>query len=187
LARLNKSPASRRASCISNTEIESETYPLCNRLLVNRSVRHVTNPAGRQSMKRTLVIVSLLCISVTHAQADHVVYTYHDTIRPHGHKRPDAVGEANIRLCDERPGIHQGATPAYKKCMRELGYRYVSRHLVRTPEPLQESPDDDSSPPPADIDIPSSPPPPSIDMTPPPQVDPGPSPDIHPFCADTIC
>jgi hypothetical protein len=136
-------------------------------------------------MKRTFVILSLLCISVPHAQADHMVYTYHDTIRPHGHKRPDAVGEANIRLCDERAGVQYGSvSPAYKRCMRELGYRYVSRRLVRTPEPLQDAPDDDSSPP-ADIDIPSPPPP--IDMTPPPQMEPGPAPDIHPFCTDTIC
>jgi hypothetical protein len=101
-------------------------------------------------MKRISMISLLIGISVTHAQADQFVYTYYDTIRPHGHKRPDAVGEANIRLCDERAGIHQDATPAYKKCMRELGYRYVSRRLVRTPELLQDSPDDsssDSSPP----------------------------------------
>jgi hypothetical protein len=114
-------------------------------------------------------------------------YTYHDTIRPHGHKRSDAVGEANARLCDERTGVYHRPTAAYKRCMRELGWRYVSRRLVKTHEPVQQSPDDDSSPVSVDVDIPSSPPPPPIDMTPPPQVDPGPSPDIHPFCADTIC
>ena len=132
-------------------------------------------------MKRTLIILALLGGSAPYAQADHIVYTYHDTIRPHGHKRPDAVGEANIRLCDERTGIHEGATPAYKKCMRELGYRYVSRRLVRTPEPLQESPDDDSPTPPPDIDMPS--PPPLVDVTPAPPIvlEQVPSPDIHPF------
>jgi hypothetical protein len=131
-------------------------------------------------MKRTLAVLSLLCISAPYAQADHMEYAYHDTIRPHGHKRPDAVGEANIRLCDERTGVYHGATAAYKRCMRELGYRYVSRRLVRTPAPLQESPDDDSPSQSADFGIPppSSPP---IDMTPPPQIDPAPPPDIHPF------
>jgi len=132
-------------------------------------------------MKRISMILLLIGMSVTHAHADHIEYTYHDTIRPHGHKRPDAVGEANIRLCDERTGIHEGATPAYKKCMRELGYRYVSRRLVRTPEPLQEAPDEESYPPPVEIENSPSPSPPQIDMTPPPQVEPGPSPDIHPF------
>jgi hypothetical protein len=138
-------------------------------------------------MKRISMTLLLIGLSVTHARADHIEYTYHDTIRPHGHKRPDAVGEANIRLCDERTGIHEGATPAYKKCMRELGYRYVSRRLVRTPEPLQESPDEDSYPPPVDVDTPSPTPLPDTTPVPPIVLDPVPSPDIHPFCADTIC
>jgi hypothetical protein len=100
-------------------------------------------------MKRIAMISLLIGISVTHAQADYFRYSYYDTIRPHGHKRPDAVGEANIRLCDERAGVQNGSvSPAYKRCMRELGYRYVSRRLIRAPE--QDSPDDsssDSSPP----------------------------------------
>jgi len=131
-------------------------------------------------MKRTLIMLVLLGGSVTHAQADHMLYTYRDTIRPHGHKRPDAVGEASIQLCNERLGVqYLEASAAYKRCMREQGYRYVSKRLVRTPEPLQ--PDDDSSPVSVDVDTPSPTPLPDTTPVPPIVLDPVPSPDIHPF------
>lgn len=139
-------------------------------------------------MKRILVISALLALSAGQASADHMVYTFHDMIRPHGHRRPDAVGEAAAQQCDATFGIqYLSASADYRQCMRSLGYRYVSKHRVRTPgAPSQD--DEDTYSPPVDYGTPSSTPdPPAIDNTPPPQVDPGPAPDIHPFCPNPIC
>lgn len=92
-------------------------------------------------MKRIFFVAAVLFSTAAHA--DQMVYKYYDTIRPHGHKRSDAIGEANINFCNERAGIQYGAvSSAYKKCMRVLGYRYLSSHLERTPEPLPEAESD---------------------------------------------
>ncbi len=136
-------------------------------------------------MKRFFVVVILLASTVV-AQAQTCKEIWDDTKKPW---RPDsemnADLDADVQVCDKQVGEQRWGkvSPAYRRCMARHHWR-LSR--VERLQPSQQSPDD-SSPPPADIEIPSSPSPPSIDTTPPPQVDPGPSPDIHPFCLNTIC
>ena len=54
-------------------------------------------------MKHVFIVAVLLFITAAHA--DQMIYKYHDTIRPHGHKRSDAIGEANINFCYESVGV----------------------------------------------------------------------------------
>jgi hypothetical protein len=140
-------------------------------------------------MKRILVVSALLVMSAGQASADHMLYNFYDTIRPNGHRRPDAVGEAASHQCDARFGVqYLSASAGYRKCMRSFGYRYVSKQLVRTPGASRSSSgDEDTYIPPVD----NSPPSETIlpDTTPVQPIIPDlPAPvDIHPFCPNTIC
>ena len=86
-------------------------------------------------MKRAIIAATMLLGSVLAAHADHMVFTWHDTIRPHGHKRSDAIGEANVNTCNAQFGAPvDSISPAYADCMRALGYRFVSARLKRAPD-----------------------------------------------------
>ena len=77
---------------------------------------------------------------VVSAQADQSIFHWYDTIRPHGHKRSDAIGEANVNTCKARVGIqYKTVSPAFKECMRGLGYRYVYTTAKRTPKSRRNS------------------------------------------------
>ena len=85
-------------------------------------------------MKRLLVAGALMFATVLHANADQMVYRWYDTIRHNGHKRPDAIGNANRAKCDAEYGEQTaGLAPEYKACMERLGYRLVSATRRSTP------------------------------------------------------
>jgi hypothetical protein len=50
-------------------------------------------------------------------------------IRPHGHKRSAAVGNANIELWYRKTGLtrYEVDTQAFKDCMMTRGYRWCRR------------------------------------------------------------
>jgi hypothetical protein len=55
-------------------------------------------------MKRLLIATALICSTALSAHADQMVYRWYDTIRHNGHKRPDAIGNANTAKCDAEYG-----------------------------------------------------------------------------------
>jgi hypothetical protein len=98
-------------------------------------------------MKRTIITAALLFGAVLGttfgatpgAQADTAIQTYHDQIRPNGHARSDATYEAALDFCSQQTGgkrtFHD--TPAFQKCMRGRGYRWLSLRVERGPAPQQ--------------------------------------------------
>lgn len=87
-------------------------------------------------MTRSLVVAALLLCSLSQAYAaSHAEMVYCDTIRPHGHKRSDAVGNASLDFCYRKTGAsrYEADTPAFKDCMSTRGYRWVSSKQVRDP------------------------------------------------------
>jgi hypothetical protein len=86
-------------------------------------------------MKRTLILVTSLLISAgAQAQATtHYEMTYHDMIRPNGQPRSDATYNAALDVCYRQTGEAREDKdgPAFKACMKQQGYRYVSTRLVR--------------------------------------------------------
>jgi hypothetical protein len=78
-------------------------------------------------MKRIVIATALIFSTMMSAHADQMVYRWYDTIRPHGHKRPDAVGWASVATCNAEFGdADEGLPPGYKECMRRQGYRLLS-------------------------------------------------------------
>ncbi|WP_166298883.1 hypothetical protein [Bradyrhizobium sp. 2S1] len=88
-------------------------------------------------MKRIVIVAALLMSAAVQAHADQLTVRWYDTIRPHGHKRPNAVGMAAVSACNQRLGEpDQGYIPeAFKDCMRGFGYRFMSDTLKRSGRP----------------------------------------------------
>ncbi|WP_338692060.1 hypothetical protein V5279_38100 [Bradyrhizobium sp. 26S5] len=88
-------------------------------------------------MKRIVIVAALLMSAAVQAHADQLTVRWYDTIRPHGHKRPNAVGMAAVSACNQRLGEpDQGYIPeAFKDCMRGFGYRFMSDTLKRSERP----------------------------------------------------
>jgi hypothetical protein len=83
-------------------------------------------------MKRAVIAGVLLIGAVATAQANHLDIKWHDTIRPGGHMRSNAIGQANVNYCNRTVGIqYTRVSAAYKACMQRLGYRFVSAKWVR--------------------------------------------------------
>jgi hypothetical protein len=84
-------------------------------------------------MKRALLISVMLLASVVGAHAEYST-TYHDTIRPHGKPRSDAIFNASVDACYAQTGLDRALpdTPAFKQCMLKRGYRWESQRLVVT-------------------------------------------------------
>jgi hypothetical protein len=81
-------------------------------------------------VKRLIVAAAMVVCVPLSAQADHMVYTYYDMIRPGGHKRPDTIGNANVATCNAQVGVQTGrVSDAYTACMRGLGYRLTSEYM----------------------------------------------------------
>jgi hypothetical protein len=82
-------------------------------------------------MKRLLIAGTLILGTVLSAHADQQwVVRWYDTIRPHGHKRADAIGEAAVQHCNETVGEFSASTArAFKACMARQGYRFMSAHI----------------------------------------------------------
>jgi hypothetical protein len=87
-------------------------------------------------MKRRILIAGLLLCSLSPAFATtHFVGSYRDTIRPHGHKRSDAVGNANLDFCYRKTGQsrYEADTQAFKDCMKTRGDAWTSTKEVQDP------------------------------------------------------
>jgi hypothetical protein len=87
-------------------------------------------------MKRVCIIAGLLVCSLSQAYATtHAEMVYRDIIRPHGHKRSDAIGNASLDFCYRQTGDSRSAadTEAFKSCMLTRGYRWVSTKWVQDP------------------------------------------------------
>jgi hypothetical protein len=95
-------------------------------------------------MKRTIIVTALMLGSLSPAFATtRYVMQYHDTIRPNGHKRSKAVGDAALAACFSQTGLsrYAAASPAFKDCMKNHGYQWVSTKLVQDP-PSKQTADD---------------------------------------------
>lgn len=85
-------------------------------------------------MKRIMIATALIFSTVVSAHADQMIYHWYDTIRPHGHKRPDAVGLASVAKCNAEYGnADDGLPPGFKECMQRQGYRLISAVDHRSP------------------------------------------------------
>jgi hypothetical protein len=79
-------------------------------------------------MKRLLIAGAIVLAGVINAQAGQMVYKWYDTIRPNGHKRPDAVSYANLAKCNAQFGEQtDGLTPEFKACMEARGIGWCRR------------------------------------------------------------
>jgi hypothetical protein len=84
-----------------------------------------------------LAVAILAAGMVSSASAStHGESYYHDTIRPHGHSRGNAVYNANVNACYSSSGESRMAvydTPAFKQCMLSRGYRFEYTKVVQDP------------------------------------------------------
>jgi hypothetical protein len=90
--------------------------------MVHRIESHETRRAG------------LLLCSLSQAYATtHYEMHYRDIIRPHGHKRSDAVHNSALSFCYGQTGLSREAadTQAFKDCMMGRGFRWLSTKLVQ--------------------------------------------------------
>jgi hypothetical protein len=95
-------------------------------------------------MKRSLIVCVLLLCTLNQAYASHSQVNFRDMIRPHGHKRSAAIGNANIEFCYRKTGLtrYEVDTQAFKDCMMTRGYRWVS--TTTASDPPEAKPADDS-------------------------------------------
>jgi hypothetical protein len=85
-------------------------------------------------MKRALTAGAIVLATVLNAHAGQMVYKWYDTIRPNGHKRPDAVSYANLAKCNAQFGEQtDGLSAEFKACMEGQGYRLVSARMHGIP------------------------------------------------------
>lgn len=85
-------------------------------------------------MKRIVIAGTIVLCTVLNAHAGQMVYKWYDTIRPNGHKRPDAIGNANLARCNAQYGEQtDGLSPEFKACMEGLGYRLISARMRGIP------------------------------------------------------
>jgi hypothetical protein len=82
-------------------------------------------------MKR-IILAGIVLFSLTaSASADQLIIRWYDTIRPHGQKRPDAVGEAAVEHCNQTFGVqYDYVSRAFKACMARQGYRFMSARMT---------------------------------------------------------
>ena len=87
--------------------------------------------------KLMLALAILAAGMVSSASAStHGESYYHDTIRPHGHSRGNAVYNANVNACYSSSGESRTAVydaPAFKQCMLSRGYRFEYTKVVQDP------------------------------------------------------
>jgi hypothetical protein len=90
-------------------------------------------------MKRFLITAAVLSSILAGADADQLHSYWRDAIRPHGHKRSDAVFNANVSTCNDRAGVQSDSVSlAYRECMQSFGYRFVSARIEHTPAPKRD-------------------------------------------------
>jgi hypothetical protein len=84
-------------------------------------------PAKRPGLKRALIVTALILCSFSPAFASyHYEMRYHNTIRPNGHERSKAVGDAALDACFSQTCLARNApaSPAFKDCMKDHGYQW---------------------------------------------------------------
>jgi hypothetical protein len=87
-------------------------------------------------MQRAIIVAALVLSSVAPAFATtHYEMTYHDTIRPNGQSRGDAVYQSALDACYSQTGLSRNDkdTSAFKSCMKARGYQWRSTRLVQDP------------------------------------------------------
>jgi hypothetical protein len=92
-------------------------------------------------VKRTVIAAVLLLGTMLGAQADTAIQTYHDVLRPDGHKRSEPAFQADLDSCSRQTGgkrVYRD-TPAFKQCMLGRGYRWESLRIEREPAPPQRA------------------------------------------------
>ena len=93
-------------------------------------------------MKRAIIVAALVLSSLAPAVATtHYETKYHDTVRPNGRPRSSAVYNSALDLCYAQTGLSRDEkdTPAFKSCMKDRGYQWLSTKLVRDPPSKQEN------------------------------------------------
>ena len=95
-------------------------------------------------MLRFLLVSCAVIASASPALADHPETMYRDLIRPNGHPRAGAIFNADLDRCYRRTGADRDRadTPAFRRCMLGLGYRWHYTHMIR--ERAAKTPPDDS-------------------------------------------
>jgi hypothetical protein len=99
----------------------------------------MTITAGEAPMKTALILSVLLVGLASNAYASsHSEKMYRDLIRPDGRPRSFAIYSAAVDGCyaqthESRAALYD--TPAYKACMLQKGYRYLSTKVVQDPAP----------------------------------------------------
>lgn len=86
-------------------------------------------------MKKAIVTAALVLMSVSPALASRYDITFHDTLRPNGHRRSLAVANSTANSCYAQTGTsgEEAPTPAFKDCMKTQGFSWVSTKFVRDP------------------------------------------------------
>jgi hypothetical protein len=93
----------------------------------------------KTAIKMALILSALVIGLGSNAYAStHGETTYWDLIRPHGKPRSDAIYNAAVNGCytqthESRTAVYD--TPAYKACMLQKGYRFLSTKVVQDPAP----------------------------------------------------
>ncbi|WP_424632040.1 hypothetical protein [Bradyrhizobium sp. SYSU BS000235] len=86
-------------------------------------------------MKRFLMMSAVLLSTLASASADQMHFYWRDAIRPHGHKRSNAVFNANVSACNGRAGVQSDSVSlAYKECMHSFGYRFRYARILEPDE-----------------------------------------------------
>jgi hypothetical protein len=89
-----------------------------------------------KKMKKVIIAAAVVFGSLSPALASsHYEFTWHDNIRPDGKPRSDAVFDGALNGCYAQTGLSRDVdvTPAFKDCMKNGGYSYVSEKLVQDP------------------------------------------------------
>jgi hypothetical protein len=85
-------------------------------------------------MQRAVIVTALVLFSLSPAFATtHYEMNYRDTVRPHGHKRSNAVYNSALNFCYNLTGLarDEADTPAFKECMKGRGFQWISTKLVQ--------------------------------------------------------
>jgi hypothetical protein len=94
----------------------------------------------KQIMKTAIAVTALVLSGVLCAQAGPANEVYRDLVRPHGHKRSDAIYQADLDACYGQTGAIRSFAdaPAFKECMLHRGYRWIA---TRVPPSVGKGPD----------------------------------------------
>lgn len=82
-------------------------------------------------MRRPIIAGLLLLCAGISAKADQLEVKFRDI----GPQRSDAELQADAKTCDAEVNVpYRVVSAAYKKCMLALGHRFLSAHMISSPE-----------------------------------------------------